>query len=109
MRNGIYRVWLKSPGGASSGAVVFKNGDIFAVDTLFAFNGSYREKAGRVTAEVACTRLYKDSVPATLPDLDVFHLKLKGGAGSDFAEMLGTVDEVPGFAMTFEYAFVCEA
>jgi hypothetical protein len=109
MRNGIYRVWMKGPGGASSGAIVFKNGDIFAVDPMFAFNGRYRERAGRVTAEILCKRLYQDPVPSHLPDLETFHLKLEGAAGGECAQMSGSIDEVPGLAISFEYAFLCEA
>jgi hypothetical protein len=109
MRNGIYRVWLKSSHGASSGAVVFKNGDVFAADRVFAFNGRYSELAGQMTAEISCTRLNRELVPANLPDLDAFHLKLEGISGSEYAKLEGTVDKAPGFAMSLEYAFLCEA
>jgi hypothetical protein len=109
MRNGIYRVWLKGAHGTSSGAAAFKNGDIFAVSPFFAFNGRYSAQAGRLTAEVTCKRLYPDLVPPNLPDLDAFHLKLEGASGREFAQLCGTIDEVPGFAMSFEYAFLCEA
>lgn len=109
MRNGIYRVWLKGQHGSSSGAVVVKNGDIFAVDPLFAFNGRYTERAGHLTADISCKRLYQDAGPPNLPDLDVFHLRLEGAAGNECALLEGTIVEAPSFAMSLEYAFLCEA
>jgi len=109
MRNGIYRAWLNGPSGVSSGAVVFKDGDIFAVDRLFAFNGRYSERAERLTAEVSCKRLYPDLKPLNLPDRDELHLELEGAVGGEYAQVTGTIAEAPGFAVSFEFAFLCEA
>ena len=109
MRNGIYRVWLSGPGGKSSGAYVFKNGDVLACDRSFAFTGSYRKKNDRLTAEISCRRLNLRRGPECFPDLDAFHLKLEGGAGREFAVLNGTIPEAPNFLMSFEFAWLCDA
>jgi hypothetical protein len=109
MRDGIYRVWSRGAHGTSSGAIVFKNGDVFAADQVFAFNGHYTELGGHMTAEIFCKRLSWDVPPVHLPDLDTFHLKLQGAAGGEYAQLEATIDEAPGFAMSLDYAFLCEA
>ncbi len=108
MRNGIYRAWIKGPHGSATGVVVLMNGDVFAADPRFAFNGRYSEQAGRVTATIACKRLYPDLPAGHLPDLDSFHLRIDGGAGAEFAQANGSIDEVPDFPLSFECAFLCE-
>jgi hypothetical protein len=109
MRNGVYRAWIKGPNGNATGIVVLKDGDIFAADPRFAFNGRYSEQAGRITATIAATRLYYDLPAGHLPDLDFFHLRLDGAAGREFAQTIGSIDEVPDFPLSFECAFLCEA
>lgn len=109
MRNGVYRAWIKGPNGNSTGVVVLKDGDLFATDPRFAFNGTYSERVGRMTATIACRRLYHDLPPGHLPDLESFLLRLDGAAGREFAQANGTIDEAPGFSLVFECAFLSEA
>lgn len=109
MRNGVYRAWIKGPGGSATGVIVLKDGNVFAADPRFAFNGRYSEQGGRVTAVVACKRLYPDLAPGHLPDLDRFTMRLDGAGGREFVQANGIIDEVPDFPLAFECAFLCEA
>lgn len=108
MRNGIYRVWVKGPEALSSGAVLLKDGDLVAANPTFGFVGRYALKAGRMTAEIACRRLSAIAA-VNLPELDEFHLSLEGLAGREFASVTGTIAEVPGFSLPFDFAWLCEA
>lgn len=109
MRNGVYRVWIKTRSGQSGGVVVFKDGDIFAADRVFAFNGRYSETAGRLTAHLSCKRLSSGTVQPGFPDLDRFRINAKGPAADEFFQLTATIDEAPDFPMSFECAFLCEA
>lgn len=109
MRNGVYRAWIKGPNGSATGIVVLKDGDLFAADPRFAFNGHYSELGGRLTAAIAVTRLYHDLPAGHLPDLEFFRLRIEGAAGREFAQTIATIDEVPDFPLSIECAFLSEA
>lgn len=108
MRNGLYRVWLKWPHGTSTGAVVVKDGDIFAVDRQFAFNGRLTERAGMATANITAKRLRIDQAPVNLPDLDTITITLEGASGAEYAQLSGSIPQVPGFRMSLECSFLGE-
>jgi len=108
MRNGLYRVWLSGPQGRESGALVFHDGVVFAVDRLYAYNGTYQEQPGRITAEVTCKRLLPDELAINLPDLDTIHLTASGTANGEIAQLAATIDGMPGIVLSYELAFLCE-
>lgn len=108
MRDGIYRVWAKGPQQTSSGAVILNNGDLIAVNATFGFVGRYNVKGGKMIAEIRCRRLSVTVPPINLPALEEFHLTLEGPAKHEFASLTGTIRETPGFALPFEFAWLCE-
>lgn len=108
MRNGLYRVWLNGPQGHETGAWVFKDGVIFAVDRLYAYNGTYHEHAGRLSADVTCTRLLAGQLAVNLPDMDTVCIKASGPANGEIAQLEGRIDGIPGMVLSYELAFLCE-
>jgi hypothetical protein len=108
MRNGLYRVWLSGPQERETGALVLQDGVIFAVDRLYAFNGTYQERAGRLTAEVTATRLLPDELAINLPDMDTIHITASGPANGEIAQLEATIDGMPGLVLSYELAFLCE-
>ncbi len=88
--------------------MVFKDGDVFAVDRFFAYNGSYCEHAGRLSAEVICKRLRSDQSALNLPDIDTICIRASGPTNGEIAQLEGTVDDVPGMVLSYELAFLCE-
>jgi hypothetical protein len=109
MRNGIYRVWIEGPKTRSSGAVVLRDGDLIACNPAFGFFGRYRVIRGQFSATVACRRVNRDSPAVNLPELDAFELMLEGRARRESAHVTGTITEMPGFALPFEFVWLCEA
>jgi len=109
MRNGVYRVWLTGPQGRETGAMVLKDGVLFAVDRFYAYNGSYREQGKRLSGEITAKRLVPDEMAANLPDLDSIHITMTGKSGSDIAKLDGAIDDMPGVHLTYELAYLCEA
>ena len=108
MRNGLYRVWLSGPQGRETGALVFQDGVVFAVDRLYAYNGTYQMQAGRITAEVTCKRLLPAELAVNLPDMDSIHITASGTASGEIAQLDGTIDGLPGVVLSYELAFLCE-
>lgn len=108
MRNGLYRVWLNGPQGRETGALVLKDGVIFAVDRLYAYNGSYREQAGKFIGEVTAKRLVPDELAVNLPDQDTVRIVATGKSGDEIARLEGTIDGMPGVTLTYELAFLRE-
>jgi hypothetical protein len=106
MRNGLYRVWLSGPQGRETGAMVFKDGVIFAADRVYAYNGTYQKYAGRLTAEVTCTRLLAGQLAVNLPDMDTITIKVTGAANGEIAQLKGTIDNMPGIVLSYELAFL---
>lgn len=106
MRNGLYRVWLNGPQGRETGALVLKDGVIFAVDRLYAYNGSYREQGGKFFGEVTAKRLIPDELAVNLPDQDTVRITATGKAGDEIALLEGTIDGMPGVVMIYELAFL---
>jgi hypothetical protein len=107
MRNGLYRVWSNGPQGRETGALVLKDGIVFAVDRVYAYNGTYGEEAGRLAAEVTCTRLLPDQLAVNLPDMDTIVLKAAGPTNGEIAQLEGSIDEMPGTVLSYELAFLC--
>jgi hypothetical protein len=108
MRNGLYRVWSNGPLGRETGALVLKDGVVFAVDRIYAYNGTYREQAGRLSADVTCTRLVADQLAVNLPDMDTITIRASGPAIGEIAQLEGTIDGLPGVILSYELAFLCE-
>ena len=108
MRNGLYRVWLSGPQGHETGAWVFKDGVVFAVDRIYAYNGTYREQAGRLSANVTCTRLLAGQMAVNLPDRDSITIKASGAAFGEIAQLEATIDDTPGMVLSYELAFLGE-
>jgi hypothetical protein len=102
MRDGIYRIWLKGPDGATAGAVYLKDGDVLACHKSHAFVGHYDVRFGRLTADVRCKRLNSNSKPVNMPDCDDFRLHAEGPAGDEFAVLTCTSPEFTDFKMGFE-------
>ena len=109
MRNGIYRVWVKGPAAKTSGAVMLKDGVLAACNPAFGFIGEYRLAKGQFSADISCRRLNHHSPVINMPDLDAFTLTLEGPAKKEVATLTGTIAEVPGFSLPFEFAWLCEA
>ncbi len=109
MRNGIYRVWARGPEARSSSAVVLRDGDLIACHPVFGFFGQYAVAKGHFSAAVSCRRVNRNLTPVNLPALEAFELTLEGPAGREFASLIGTIKEVPGFRLPFEFAWLCEA
>jgi hypothetical protein len=108
MRNGLYRVWLNGPQGRETGALVLKDGVVFAADRLYAYNGTYREQNGKFTGEVTAKRLLTNELAVNLPDQDVVHIVATGKAGNEIALLEGHIEGLPGVTMTYELAFLRE-
>ena len=108
MRNGLYRVWLSGPQGRETGALVLQDGVVFAVDRVYAYNGTYQEQAGRITAEVTATRLLADELAVNLPDMDTIAISASGPANGEIAQLDGSIDGMPGVVLSYELAFLCE-
>jgi len=108
MRNGLYRVWLSGPQGHETGAWVCKDGVVFAVDRIYAYNGTYREEAGRLSADVTCTRLLPNQLAVNLPDRDSITIKASGAAIGEIAQLEGSIDGMPSVVLSYELAFLCE-
>jgi len=108
MRNGLYRVWLSGPQGRETGALVFQDGVIFAVDRLYAYNGTYQMQTGRISAEVTCKRLVPDELAVNLPDMDTIHITAAGTANGEIAQLEGSIDGMPSVVLSYELAFLCE-
>jgi hypothetical protein len=108
MRNGFYRLWVSGPQARESCAAILHDGVVFAVDRLYAFNGTYQEHAGRMTAEITCKRLFADELAVNLPDMDTFHITASGTASGEIAQLECTIDGLPGIVLSYELAFVCE-
>jgi len=109
MRNGIYRVWVKGPEARYSSAVVLRDGDLIACNPSFGFFGRYRVAKGQFSADISCRRVSNQAHSVNFPDLDAFQLALQGQASQEFANLTGTIAEVPGFSLSFEFAWLCEA
>lgn len=109
MRNGVYRVWVKGLGRPFSGVAALKDGELFAADRQFVYNGRFSKRGGWLTSAVSVKRVYCDAPSAPFARLETMRVKLEGNAGREFAQLIGQIEEVPDAALTVEFAFLCEA
>jgi hypothetical protein len=109
MRNGVYRVWIKGLGRPFSGVAALKDGELFAADRQFVYNGRVSKRGGWLTSAVKVKRIYCDMPSAPFAGLDTMHVKLEGHAGREFAQLVGAIEEAPDVTLSVEFAFLSEA
>jgi hypothetical protein len=109
MRNGVYRVWIRGLGRPFAGVAALKDGELFAADRQFVYNGRASERGGWLTAAVKIKRIYNDAPSALFTGTECMHVNLAGATGREFAQLSGTIEEAPSASLAVEFAFLCEA
>lgn len=108
MRNGIYRVWYEGPGAHGAATTLFVDGRLIACDESHTYLGHYRNGPGWFSGEIHCKRHTLLPPAPEIPNVDEFHMILKGVATSEAASVRCTVVENPSVEMAVRYVWFCE-